>query len=252
MVPTRPPLHGQGMHEISHPTATTPVPPPRRSSRFVTRWIVATLVVAVVFLGARHTMGPDTPGRVDRPTSPAPRVGTNPTTDDPADLLDDVFPDADLPDGSDSSPTGAQSTATGSAGSGWSMQYPETWTENDLGDGMVVFDAPNQPNVAMVRSRPFLGDSFEDQAAQELDLLRASLGDTEIVDVVSTTVDGRPVEQAAFYYTNPAGDLATVWVTWILDGDTVHLIAAEVPTADHSLASEVEDTLNSFRLDSTA
>lgn len=252
MVPVHPPPHGQGMHDITHPTATAPVPRPQRTSRFVTRWIAATVVVAVVFLGARHTIGPDTRGRVDEPTSLAPKVGTTPTTGERADVFDDVFADDALPDDPEPSPTLGKATATGATGSGWSMQYPESWTENDLGDGMVVFDAPNQLNVAMVRSRPFLGDSFEDQAAQELDDLRASLGDTEIVDVVSTTIDGRPVEQAAFYYTNPAGDLATVWVTWILDGDTVHLLAAEVPTSNDTLAAEVEDTLNTFRLDSTS
>jgi hypothetical protein len=243
---------------------TSSPPEPRRTMRLATRWIAASLVVAIAFAGARVTTRPDASARESATAAPAPdspghsEAPPSTTTADPGDsyedLLDDIFGESEPDSGSAPvAPEGEWATASGSgaAGGTWTMQYPSEWSLEEVDKGLVTFSASGRPDVAMVATRPFVGP-FEAETDRDLDQLVGQLEDGEVTYYEPATIQDREATQANLRYTNPDGELAGVSITWIRDGRTIYLIAGEAPLEDRELQSRIEATLNSFTVGDSA
>jgi hypothetical protein len=230
--------------------------------RLATRWLAASLVVAIAFAGARANTRADTAARgstVPAPATDAPghREASPSTTGDPSesyeDLLDDLFGEDDPEPGIEVTPEGdwAMASGQGAAGGTWTMQYPSEWSLDEADDGLVTFSTSGRPDVAMVATRPYVGP-FQAETDRDLDQLVGQLEDGEVTYYEPATIQDREATQANLRYNNPDGEHAGVSITWIRDGETIYLIAGEAPLDDPALQSRIEATLNSFTLGDSA
>lgn len=235
----------------------TQVPSPSttaRLSRFAPRWVLATIVVAAVFVGGRATMTEPTstaPAITDH--RPSPKTGwTIPTeSGDSADTeIGGTTYSESEPTGSPGTgvldETSATVTGRGADGGTWSMDYPSDWVVHEDA-GLTTLDSPDRENVAMVTTRPYVGP-LDEEAQRDLGVLMQSLDDATVDVFEMTTVDGRPSAQAHLEYTTPVGESASVSVTWIQDRGSLYLVAGEAPVDDPALGNLVTDILNSFTI----
>lgn len=224
-----------------------------RFSRLAPRWILATLVVAGVFVGGRATMTEPASAPVATDLRPAPKTRWM----IPTESTDNADPDIGGTTDRESEPTGSldnevlnEATATitgrGADGGTWSMDYPSHWVVHE-DPGVTTLDSPDRESVAMVATRPYVGP-LDDEAQRDLGVLTERLDDATVDVFDLTTVSGRPAAQAHLDYTTPGGEPASVSVTWIQDQGSLYLVAGEAPYGDPALGRLVTEILNSFTI----
>lgn len=142
-------------------------------------------------------------------------------------------------------------------GNGFVTQMPDAWEDRT----MVTLIAPFAPgqfatNVVITRHTVGASDSIEEFAKMQLEMMRNSLPEFEVLDFRATTVDNRPAVQQLHRFRSEQGEFVQQVQTFVLGNLQIYAMTgtARVTEFNQHLAAfrQIMESIQLFNADETS